>query len=172
MDRTRTALTESAHSLLRNSMKLRHDCAITACINCFQLFVRQANRRSRYLTMVKSLKAVDLNFLKKQHINVFRIPEELLKLMVRHEEEVPGLVEHVEKSNPPDRMVDSDGNLVPTCLKCGIEFDMLEKDKQRVHFRSDWHRYNVKRSVEHPNLPPITDQQFQDMLEGETNGTS
>lgn len=119
--------------------------------------------------MVKGNRPIDLEYLRKQHISVFRIPEELLKTMARHEEDVPNIVDQVQDTNPADRMVDSDGNVMPTCLKCGVEFEVAEKDKQRAHFRSDWHRYNVKRSVEHPNLPPVTDQQFQDMLEGKTH---
>ncbi|GAB5587412.1 hypothetical protein Unana1_02312 [Umbelopsis nana] len=122
--------------------------------------------------MVKGNRPIDLEYLRKQHISVFRIPEELLKTMARHEEDVPNIVDQVQDTNPADRMVDSDRNVMPTCLKCGVEFEVAEKDKQRAHFRSDWHRYNVKRSVEHPNLPPVTDQQFQDMLEDLTDSIS
>jgi hypothetical protein len=116
--------------------------------------------------MVKRTRAINLDYLKQQHINVFRIPEELLKVMSRHEEELPDIAEQLNTSAPPDRTVDSEGNLVPTCSKCGIKFNPSEKDKRRAHFRSDLHRYNVKRSIEHPNLPPVAEQQFQDMLEG------
>ncbi|KAI9289417.1 hypothetical protein BC943DRAFT_271894 [Umbelopsis sp. AD052] len=69
-------------------------------------------------------------------------------------------------------MVDSEGNFVPACSKCGIEFGSTEKDKHRAHFRSDWHRYNVKRSIEHDNIPPVSEKQFQDMLEDLTDSIS
>jgi hypothetical protein len=87
--------------------------------------------------------------------------------MSLHEEDMPDMVDQVNSpSLPAGRMVDSEGNVVPACSKCGIEFGSAEKDKQRAHFRSDWHRYNVKRSIEHSNLPAVSEQQFQDMLEG------
>jgi hypothetical protein len=120
--------------------------------------------------MVKRTRAINLDYIKQQHINVFRIPEELLKVMSRHEEEMPDMVDQVNPSMPAGRMVDSEGNFVPACSKCGIEFGAAEKDKQRAHFRSDWHRYNVKRSLEHSNVPAVSEQQFQDMLEGKVLG--
>jgi hypothetical protein len=117
--------------------------------------------------MVKHPRNITLNYLQKQHINVFRIPEELLAIMARHDDNVANMIPSgVESPRLIDRSVDSNGNPVPTCSKCGILFEGIEKERQRSHFRSDWHRYNVKRSLEHPNLPPVTEQQFQDLLEG------
>ncbi|KAJ2964557.1 hypothetical protein NQZ79_g533 [Umbelopsis isabellina] len=123
--------------------------------------------------MVKHPRNITLSYLRKQHINVFRVPEELLAIMVRHDDNVPNIVPPVEESpRLIDRSVDSEGNPVLTCSKCGIQFEGSEKERQRSHFRSDWHRYNVKRSLEHPNLPPVTEQQFQDMLEDLTESIS
>jgi len=39
-----------------------------------------------------------------------------------------------------------------TCLSCSIAF--LSADEQREHYRSDHHRYNMKRRV--AGLPPIS----------------
>ncbi|KAF7721269.1 hypothetical protein EC973_004996 [Apophysomyces ossiformis] len=44
-----------------------------------------------------------------------------------------------------------------TCISCQVAFDSAEI--QRIHYRSDWHRYNLKRKV--ADLPPVTADQFQ-----------
>ncbi|KAI8394226.1 C2H2 type zinc-finger-domain-containing protein [Radiomyces spectabilis] len=44
-----------------------------------------------------------------------------------------------------------------TCISCQVAFQSA--DSQRLHYRSDWHRYNLKRKV--ANLPPISNEQFQ-----------
>ncbi|KAK9760903.1 pre-60S factor rei1 [Basidiobolus ranarum] len=43
-----------------------------------------------------------------------------------------------------------------TCLACHVAFRTLEH--QRNHYRTDWHRYNLKRKV--AELPPITAEVF------------
>lgn len=43
-----------------------------------------------------------------------------------------------------------------TCLACGVLFD--DANLQRSHYRTDWHRYNLKRKV--AELPPVTKEQF------------
>ncbi|EDV29480.1 uncharacterized protein TRIADDRAFT_18203 [Trichoplax adhaerens] len=44
-----------------------------------------------------------------------------------------------------------------TCLACGIAF--REAELQRAHYKSDWHRYNLKRKV--ANMPAVTAADFQ-----------
>lgn len=44
-----------------------------------------------------------------------------------------------------------------TCITCRVAFKDLEI--QRQHYKSDWHRYNLKRKV--ANLPPVTAEEFQ-----------
>ncbi|XP_058803820.1 cytoplasmic 60S subunit biogenesis factor ZNF622 [Phymastichus coffea] len=44
-----------------------------------------------------------------------------------------------------------------TCITCRVAFRDLEV--QRQHYKSDWHRYNLKRKV--AELPPITVEEFQ-----------
>lgn len=44
-----------------------------------------------------------------------------------------------------------------TCLNCSVKFK--DADNQREHYKSDWHRYNLKRRV--AELPPITAEEFQ-----------
>ncbi|XP_031626788.1 zinc finger protein 622 [Contarinia nasturtii] len=45
----------------------------------------------------------------------------------------------------------------PTCLNCNVRFQ--NADIQREHYKTDWHRYNLKRRV--ADLPPITAEDFQ-----------
>ncbi|KAJ3068354.1 hypothetical protein HDU98_008458 [Podochytrium sp. JEL0797] len=52
-------------------------------------------------------------------------------------------------------MVPVEGSLY-TCLACHVAF--RSADNQRDHYRSDWHRYNLKRKV--AELPPVTMDNF------------
>lgn len=44
-----------------------------------------------------------------------------------------------------------------TCLNCNVRFQSA--DIQREHYKTDWHRYNLKRKVS--ELPPVTAEEFQ-----------
>ena len=44
-----------------------------------------------------------------------------------------------------------------TCITCRVAFRDLEV--QRQHYKSDWHRYNLKRKV--AELPPVSVEEFQ-----------
>lgn len=44
-----------------------------------------------------------------------------------------------------------------TCLNCNVRFH--DADNQREHYKTDWHRYNLKRRV--GELPPVTAEEFQ-----------
>lgn len=44
-----------------------------------------------------------------------------------------------------------------TCLNCNVRFQ--NPDIQREHYKTDWHRYNLKRRV--GELPPVTAEEFQ-----------
>merc|ERR1711931_143534 len=43
-----------------------------------------------------------------------------------------------------------------TCITCQVAFK--ESDLMRAHYKSDWHRYNLKRKV--ASLPPVTETAF------------
>lgn len=47
-----------------------------------------------------------------------------------------------------------------TCITCRVSF--AEPDIQRAHYKTDWHRYNLKRKV--AELPPVTAENFQDRV--------
>lgn len=44
-----------------------------------------------------------------------------------------------------------------TCLNCNVKFQ--DADGQRDHYKTDWHRYNLKRRV--AELPPVSAEEFQ-----------
>ncbi|XP_005177355.1 cytoplasmic 60S subunit biogenesis factor ZNF622 [Musca domestica] len=44
-----------------------------------------------------------------------------------------------------------------TCINCSVKF--ASADIQREHYKTDWHRYNLKRRV--AELPPVTAEDFQ-----------
>lgn len=44
-----------------------------------------------------------------------------------------------------------------TCLACRVVFHQAEL--QRAHYKTDWHRYNLKRKV--ANMPAVTAEEFQ-----------
>lgn len=55
-----------------------------------------------------------------------------------------------------------------TCLTCGIGAEappFTSAEEQRAHFKTDWHRYNVKRRL--AGLPHSTEAQFTALIENE-----
>ena len=49
------------------------------------------------------------------------------------------------------------GSMRHTCITCRVAF--LDSNLQRGHYKTDWHRYNLKRKV--IELPPVTAEEFQ-----------
>lgn len=49
-----------------------------------------------------------------------------------------------------------------TCLACQIAFETA--DEQRSHYRSDWHRYNLKRKV--AGVAPVSESEFLERVDG------
>ncbi|NXP34745.1 ZN622 protein, partial [Leiothrix lutea] len=47
-----------------------------------------------------------------------------------------------------------------TCITCRVAFK--DGDIQRAHYKSDWHRYNLKRKV--ADMPPVTAENFQERV--------
>ena len=55
-----------------------------------------------------------------------------------------------------------------TCLACGIGAEaapFASAEQQRAHFKTDWHRYNVKRRL--AGVPHITEPDFLTLIENE-----
>ncbi|KAJ2819202.1 pre-60S factor rei1 [Coemansia sp. 'formosensis'] len=59
---------------------------------------------------------------------------------------------------PSDSSIPTNAQNTPlfTCIACQVAFYSAEQ--QRTHYRSDWHRYNLKRKV--ADLPPVTAESF------------
>ena len=56
-----------------------------------------------------------------------------------------------------------------TCITCRVMFAAKDDDSaaeaaelQKAHYKTDWHRYNLKRKV--ANLPPVTAENFQERV--------
>ncbi|KAM6282432.1 cytoplasmic 60S subunit biogenesis factor ZNF622 isoform 1-T1 [Porphyrio hochstetteri] len=47
-----------------------------------------------------------------------------------------------------------------TCITCRVAFK--DADIQRAHYKTDWHRYNLKRKV--AEMPPVTAENFQERV--------
>lgn len=47
-----------------------------------------------------------------------------------------------------------------TCITCRVSF--ADPDFQRAHYKTDWHRYNLKRKV--AELPPVTAENYRDRV--------
>ncbi|XP_041478384.1 zinc finger protein 622-like [Lytechinus variegatus] len=55
-----------------------------------------------------------------------------------------------------------------TCISCRVAF--ASTDLQRAHYKSDWHRYNLKRKV--AELPPVTAADFKQRLLAQQSKTA
>lgn len=47
-----------------------------------------------------------------------------------------------------------------TCISCRVGF--ADGEVQRAHYKTDWHRYNLKRKV--ADMPPVTAENFQERV--------
>lgn len=47
-----------------------------------------------------------------------------------------------------------------TCISCNVKF--ADADIQKSHYKTDWHRYNLKRKIS--QLPPVTSEEFQERV--------
>ena len=52
-----------------------------------------------------------------------------------------------------------------TCITCRVAFNTAQE--QRDHYKTDWHRYNLKRKV--VGLPPISAEKFKEKVAAQAN---
>lgn len=119
-----------------------------------------------------------------QDINVFDIPKELLDQLEPVEkdtEAVWGLAAENEEQQDDnvnaralerlqiqeERLVNQENEL--TCNTCAITFQ--DREEQRQHFSTDWHRYNIKRKVV-LDVKPVTLLEFEAILTGKLSSKS
>ncbi|KAG7093776.1 hypothetical protein E1B28_007423 [Marasmius oreades] len=95
--------------------------------------------------------------------HVYSLPPELLQNLTSRNLLLSSQVEPEVFNEPPS--VTATTNVGPrTCNVClGISF--VDVDQQRAHFRSDWHRYNVKARLN--GGKPVNEQDFTQLLDGE-----
>lgn len=119
-----------------------------------------------------------------QAINVFDIPKELLDQLEpveRDTEAVWGLAAENEEHQDDnvttkalerlqvqeERLANQENEL--TCNTCAITFQ--DREEQRQHFSTDWHRYNIKRKVV-LDVKPVTSSEFEAILTGKLSSKS
>lgn len=116
----------------------------------------------------------------------FNLPRDLLESLEPVEKETEALLEEKEeekKKNDFDavnalalerlqiqqeRLNNDDGDNnsnVLTCNTCAISF--TDREEQRSHFNTDWHRYNIKRRVV-LDVNPVSFEEFEVLLQGKT----
>ena len=94
------------------------------------------------------------------HYHIFSLPPELLDTLAPR-----NLVNRVSsRSNTPDLPPTTTFNTGPrACNICqGITF--LDVDQQRAHFRTDWHRYNIK--IRLNGGKPVSEPAFAQLVDG------
>ncbi|CAK7905342.1 protein Vms1p [[Candida] anglica] len=51
-----------------------------------------------------------------------------------------------------------------TCTSCAVE--ITSPEERRNHYKSDFHRFNIKRSIE--KLDPVSEEEFENLIEGQS----
>lgn len=113
----------------------------------------------------------------------FSIPKDLLETLEPVEKETEALLDIEERKDESinalalerlqiqqdrlDNGEDNNSNL--TCNTCAISFN--EREEQRNHFNTDWHRYNIKRRVV-LDVKPVTFEEFEVLLSDLTESIS
>ena len=119
------------------------------------------------MSVVSSTSSSQHPFLR--NLSVFSLPNDLLEaLSVRSIQAAEREPEQRQQRRPEAETAPTDGRLA--CQTCpGAIFESI--DEQRVHFRSDWHRYNTKLKVEaltgKSKGEVVGLEQFEGLVEGE-----
>ncbi|CAE6402134.1 unnamed protein product [Rhizoctonia solani] len=101
----------------------------------------------------------------KESIHVFSIPTQLLEVLSLRES---SLVANIPPATTPKRPTTptqpaSPGS-TPSCTVC-LGANLSDVKEQRAHFRSDWHRYNVKIRLQDASHQPVSEEQFTKLVE-------
>ncbi|KZP26639.1 hypothetical protein FIBSPDRAFT_854679 [Athelia psychrophila] len=97
--------------------------------------------------------------------NVYSLPKDLLdtltpRSLISHQPPLPPPQTHSQK--PPQ--VQSHANGARACTVCPAA-TFLDVEEQRAHFRSDWHRYNVKLRLTSPNAVAVSEDEFSKLVD-------
>ena len=104
-------------------------------------------------------------------LSVYSIPPPLLDILtvrsIQAGEPIIPEEEQVDEKEPSlvDEPAGTGSSL--TCQTClGTSFASL--DEQRAHFKSDWHRYNAKVTLERSGKGAMTAEEFEEINDGES----
>ncbi|KAG0365488.1 hypothetical protein BC939DRAFT_137127 [Gamsiella multidivaricata] len=105
-------------------------------------------------------------------LSLFFLPPELVSTLVLKTQTEDQAIDPSELNPIPIHtresktaaVVTSLDNAVPSCRVCGIaQFESVQK--QREHAKLDWHRYNLKQQLLDKRAKPITEHQFENMMQ-------
>ncbi|KAG8694286.1 hypothetical protein FRC09_009947 [Ceratobasidium sp. 395] len=104
----------------------------------------------------------------KEPVHVYNIPPNILgtlalraSSLVANVAVTPASPER-STSTPPQSIQGSSST--PSCTTC-VGAVLSDVKDQRAHFRSDWHRYNVKMRLQDSSYQPVSEQQFTKLVE-------
>lgn len=119
-----------------------------------------------------------------QAITVFDIPKELLEQLEPVEKDTDAVLElqHQEEEDQvvnaralerlqiqEERLANESSDNLLTCNTCSVTFN--DRTEQKLHFNTDWHRYNIKRRVV-LDVQPVTLEEFETLLAGKASRVS
>ncbi|KAF8757760.1 Ankyrin repeat and zinc finger [Rhizoctonia solani] len=101
----------------------------------------------------------------KEHIHVFNFPTNILEVLSLRDSslgETPAPVATPKRPVAPPQPTSSGS--IPSCATC-LGANLSDVKEQRDHFRSDWHRYNVKMRLQDPSHQPVSEEQFTKLVQ-------
>ena len=153
--------------ILRPSHRLSSHCVIdfTASDYGFQ-DIKTVSLARLILYFTHYLSHVEIPMAPQERYHVFSLPPTLLDTLIPRTivGNQPAQVDATRAPSPPPSTAPAQNGAARACNIClGAVFP--DVDEQRAHFRSDWHRYNVKMRVAGSN--PVTEVQFTQLVDGE-----
>ena len=100
------------------------------------------------------------------HYHIFSLPLELLDTLAPRN--LVNTSKAPSRSNTPELSTPFNTGLRACNICLGITF--LDVDQQRAHFRTDWHRYNIKRRLD--GGTPVSEPAFAQLVDGTLIWTS
>ncbi|CAE6525163.1 unnamed protein product [Rhizoctonia solani] len=101
----------------------------------------------------------------KEPIHVFNIPANLLEVLsLRESSLVASLPPATTPNRPTTPPQPTPTGSAPSCTVC-LGASLSDVKEQREHFRSDWHRYNVKMRLQDTSHQPVSEEQFTKLVE-------
>lgn len=100
----------------------------------------------------------------REPLHLFSIPPEVLDNLTLR----PSPLAQPQLSEPTVEEQATVGPSVPGAASCNLcpGTALNDVQEQRAHFRSDWHRYNVKLRLQNPGANPVTETQFANLVDG------